>query len=188
LLSKDVYILNTGIYERHDFIGGRIKSAFDAVGDSPLIHDPNGHGTHIAGKKNDITTSKTLLKYTQSSLSQYLGRKPRNQSDGLLPFICIIRYRRSLFIILRESLNLNSPDSSIGLIGGDHVGLARKAALHDVRVLDSDGLGSTATVLSGLDYVAGNNVIARASTAAFFVVVLDLNVSLMLHFAHILEI
>jgi len=52
LIEKDVYILDTGIYDRHAFFEGRVVTAFDAFGDAPDIRDPNGHGTYTAGERH----------------------------------------------------------------------------------------------------------------------------------------
>ncbi len=41
------------------------------------------------------------------------------------------------------------------MIGGVKYGVAPKVSLIDVRVLDKHGMGSTSTVIAGLDYVTG---------------------------------
>eukprot|EP01042_Synura_sphagnicola_P000962 gene962-1085_t len=53
----DVYILDTGIYDRHAFFEGRVVTAFDAFGDAPDIRDPNGL---IGGKNVGLARLVTL--------------------------------------------------------------------------------------------------------------------------------
>lgn len=50
----NVYILDTGVYPNHQEFGGRVISAYDAVGYDPYYDDPlgwpcNDHATHVAG-------------------------------------------------------------------------------------------------------------------------------------------
>ena len=45
-----IYIVDSGVYIRHNTFGGRAAAAYDAVGDGrPAGTDCNGHGTHVAG-------------------------------------------------------------------------------------------------------------------------------------------
>eukprot|EP00602_Paraphysomonas_sp_CaronLab_P013279 CAMPEP_0185041760 /NCGR_PEP_ID=MMETSP1103-20130426/41456_1 /TAXON_ID=36769 /ORGANISM="Paraphysomonas bandaiensis, Strain Caron Lab Isolate" /LENGTH=409 /DNA_ID=CAMNT_0027581631 /DNA_START=89 /DNA_END=1318 /DNA_ORIENTATION=+ len=44
-----VYILDTGIQASHECFEGRVEFGFDAVTTTPLMTDPHGHGTQVAG-------------------------------------------------------------------------------------------------------------------------------------------
>lgn len=54
-----------------------------------------------------------------------------------------------------------------GVIGGTTYGVAKSVALHPVRVLDCFGAGTTASVLSGLNWVATNRVIPAVAYLGF---------------------
>lgn len=82
-----IYILDTGVNERHNDFAGRIQNSVDFVKDGKGSRDCNGHGTHCAS---------TAL--------------------------------------------------------GTRWGVAKKALLNSVRVLDCNGSGSWSGILSGLDW------------------------------------
>ena len=51
-----------------------------------------------------------------------------------------------------------------GVIGGRSSGIAKDVSLVDVRVLDSDGVGTTAEVIAGLDFIAGTHSLIHSHT------------------------
>lgn len=67
-----------------------------------------------------------------------------------------------------------------GLLGGTVYGVAKRAALHPVRVLDCAGSGTISGVISGVDWVAGNHerpAVANVSLGGGASAALDLAVA-----------
>jgi len=54
-----------------------------------------------------------------------------------------------------------------GLVGGTQYGAAKGASLSAVRVLDCNGVGSTSTIIAGLDWVAKNHSSRAVAALAF---------------------
>ena len=86
--DTDIYILDTGINEKHNEFNGRIGNCISFINDRYGCSDCNGHGTHCAGTA-----------------------------------------------------------------AGNNWGVANKAIIHSVRVLDCNGQGSWSKIIGGLDWV-----------------------------------
>jgi subtilisin family serine protease len=52
--NVDVYIVDTGIDRSHDDFGGRASFGFDFSGSAVGDNDIHGHGTHVAGKFDQL--------------------------------------------------------------------------------------------------------------------------------------
>jgi subtilisin family serine protease len=50
----DVYIVDTGIHTSHEDFGGRASFGVDVSGSGEGDNDLNGHGTHVAGKFDQL--------------------------------------------------------------------------------------------------------------------------------------
>ena len=52
--NVDVYIVDTGIDTKHEDFGGRASFGVDVSGSGEGDNDKNGHGTHVAGKFDQL--------------------------------------------------------------------------------------------------------------------------------------
>jgi subtilisin family serine protease len=59
--NVDVYILDTGIHTSHVDFGGRARFGIDVSGSGEGDNDLHGHGTHVAGKFDQLLLLLLLL-------------------------------------------------------------------------------------------------------------------------------
>jgi subtilisin family serine protease len=74
----DVYIVDTGIDTRHEDFGGRASFGVDVSGSGEGDNDINGHGTHVAGKFDQL-----LLLFTIHFIISYLPLPFQALLEGL---------------------------------------------------------------------------------------------------------